>query len=183
MILPIYVYGHPVLRKVAEDFELNDPEAPQLVENMYETMYKADGIGLAGPQVGVSKRIFVVDASSYEDEDPSLKDFKKIFLNPHIIEKTGDPYFVGEGCLSLPDMREEIERPESVVLSYYDENWQHHEETFSGFQARVIQHEYDHLEGTLFVDLLSPLNRRLLKSKLSAISKGKVQPAYRIKLP
>jgi peptide deformylase len=146
-------------------------------------MYYSDGVGLAAPQVGLSIRLFVIDASSGADENPELEGFKKVFINPEIIETKGDEWTMNEGCLSLPEIREDVDRPDEVTIKYLDENFEEHTETYKGFAGRVIQHEYDHLEGILFVDHLSPLRKRLLKSKLIAISKGKVRPHYRIKVP
>jgi peptide deformylase len=146
-------------------------------------MYYSDGVGLAAPQVGLSIRLFIVDASSGADEEPELKDFKKVFINPEIIEITGDEWIMNEGCLSLPEIREDVLRPDKVRIKYFDENFVEHEEEFKGFAGRVVQHEYDHLDGILFIDYLSPLRKRLLKSKLNNIARGKVQPHYRIKVP
>ena len=183
MIYPVTVYGDPVLRKVAEPIGPDYPNLSEVLENLWETMYHADGVGLAAPQVGLSIRIFVIDASAGADEEPELKDFKKTFINPVLLDKTGDPWVMEEGCLSLPEIRENVLRPESVRIRYVDENFKEYDEVYHGFVARVIQHEYDHLEGVLFVDYLSSLRRKLLKSKLIGISKGKVQPHYKIKVP
>ncbi len=183
MILPIYIYGHPVLRKVAQDI---DPEnyqnLPELIENMYETMYNADGVGLAGPQVGLEDRIFVVDLTPLaDDEHPEFKDFKKVFINAHITERSGEMEAVEEGCLSLPGIHEKVPREGEVHIRYIDEDLQPREETYTGFMARVIQHEYDHLDGVMFVDRISPLRKRMIKSKLSSLEKGKVSCDYRVK--
>ncbi len=183
MIYPITVYGDPLLRQQAVDIDKNYEGLPELIENMFETMYFSDGVGLAAPQIGMSIRIFVIDATSYADEEPELENFKKAFINPVILERTGDEWSMNEGCLSLPEIREDIVRPETVRIKYMDEQFNEHDETYSGFAARVIQHEYDHLEGTLFIDLLNPLKRRLLKARLTAITKGKVATKYRQKLP
>lgn len=183
MKYPVTVYGDPLLRKKAKEIDKDDPKLKEIIENMWETMYYSDGVGLAAPQVGLSIRLFVVDASSGADEEPELKDFKKVFINPEIIETAGDEWVMNEGCLSLPEIREDVTRPDEVTLRYFDEDFNEHEETFKGFAGRVIQHEYDHLEGKLFIDYLSPLRKRLLKSKLANIAKGKVQPHYRIKVP
>jgi len=150
---------------------------------MYETMYGARGVGLAAPQVGLSMRLFVIDASVFADEEPDLKDFKKTFINASILEETGEEWGFNEGCLSIPDIREDVYRKPTVKISYYDENWKHHEDTFSGLAARVIQHEYDHIEGKLFTDKLSPLRKRLIEKKLNDISKGMVDVEYRMKFP
>lgn len=182
MKYPVTVYGDPILRKKAQKINKDYPNLLEVIENMWETMYYSDGVGLAAPQVGMSIRIFVIDASSGADEEPELKDFKKVFINPEIIEKTGDDWVMNEGCLSLPEIREDITRPEEVTIHYFDENFEEHEETYKGFAGRIIQHEYDHLDGVLFIDYLSPLRKRLLKSKLLNISKGKIQTHYKIKV-
>ena len=183
MKYPVTVYGDPLLRKKAKTIEKDHPKLDEIIENMWETMYYSDGVGLAAPQVGLSIRMFVIDASSGADEEPELEGFKKVFINPEIIETKGDEWTMNEGCLSLPEIREDVDRPDEVTIKYQDENFVEHTETYKGFAGRVIQHEYDHLEGVLFVDHLSPLRKRLLKSKLIAISKGKVRPHYRIKIP
>ena len=183
MIYPVTVYGDPILRKVAQPIDKDFEGLDELIENMFETMYNSDGVGLAAPQVGKSIRIFVVDASTAADEEPELEGFKKAFINPEIIERTGDEWAMNEGCLSLPEIREDVVRPEHVKIKYLDENLEEKIEEYGGFAARVIQHEYDHLDGVLLIDHLNPLKKRLLKSKLVAISKGKVRPAYRIVLP
>jgi len=183
MKYPVTVYGDPLLRKKAKEITKDYPNLEEVIENMWETMYYSDGVGLAAPQVGLSIRLFVIDASSGADEEPELKDFKKVFINPEILNKEGDEWVMNEGCLSLPEIREDVERPNEVTIRYFDENFVEHTETYKGFAGRVIQHEYDHLEGVLFVDYLSPLRKRLLKGKLSNIAKGKVIPHYRIKIP
>jgi peptide deformylase len=183
MKYPVTVYGDPLLRRVAKDIDQDNPKLNEIIENMWETMYHSDGVGLAAPQVGMSIRLFVIDATSGAEEEPELKDFKKVFINPEIIETAGEEWVMNEGCLSLPEIREDVSRPDEVTIRYYDENFVEHEETYRGFAGRVIQHEYDHLEGKLFVDYLSPLRKRLLKGKLQNIAKGKVQPHYRIKVP
>jgi peptide deformylase len=181
MILPIYVYGQPVLRKVAVDITKEYQGLNEFIANMWETMYKSDGVGLAAPQVGKAIRLFVIDGEPFSEDDPSLMDFKKVFINAHITERTEDEVVFTEGCLSLPNIREEVSRPSKVRIEYYDENWQFHDEYFDGVRARIVQHEYDHLDGILFVDRLSSIRRRLLNSKLTAISKGKADVAYKIK--
>ena len=183
MIYPITVYGDPLLRKKTQPVAENFEGLKELVENMFETMYESDGVGLAAPQIGKPLRIFVVDASPAADEEPGLKDFKKVFINPEIIERTGDSWIMNEGCLSLPDIREDVSRPEQVKIKFLDENRIEHIEEYTGFAARVVQHEYDHLDGILLIDYLSPLRKRLLKSKLTNISKGNVKTTYRIVLP
>ena len=182
-MLPIYVYGSPVLRKVAVDIDKNYEGLDHFISELWETMYKSDGVGLAAPQVGKSIRVFVIDGSPLEEDDSTLKDFKKVFINAHMVEQTGDEWSFVEGCLSIPNIREEVYRPSQIKINYYDENWQYHEDTFDGIKARIIQHEYDHLEGVLFVDKISPLKRRLIGSKLLSITKGKVDVSYKIKLP
>lgn len=183
MIYPVTVYGDPILRKVAQPIQPDYPDLKEFLENMWETMYHADGVGLAAPQVGRSIRIFVIDASAGADEEPELKDFKKTFINPQILETSGEPWALEEGCLSLPEIREDVTRPEVVRIRYFDEQFQEHDETYGGFAARVIQHEYDHLEGKLFIDYLSPLRRKLLRGRLGNITKGKINPNYRIVIP
>jgi peptide deformylase len=181
MIYPVTVYGDPMLRKKAAPVTRDFQDLKEFIQNMFETMYSSDGVGLAAPQVGQSIRIFVIDSTTDEEDEPA--GIKKAFINPEIIEKTGDEWVLNEGCLSLPEIREDILRPESVRIRYFDEDFKLHEEIYSGFSSRVIQHEYDHLEGIMFVDYLNPLKKRILKSKLTAISKGKVIPKYRIKIP
>ncbi|SFF36206.1 peptide deformylase [Sunxiuqinia elliptica] len=183
MIYPITVYGDPLLRKVAQPIDKDFEGLNEFIENMFETMYHSDGVGLAAPQIGKSLRVFVVDASSAADEEPELEGFKKAFINPEILERTGDEWVMNEGCLSLPEIREDVSRPEHVKIKYLDENLEEHIEEYGGFAARVIQHEYDHLDGKLLIDHLNPLRKRLLKGKLTAITKGKVRTSYRIVLP
>ncbi|MCX8676352.1 MULTISPECIES: peptide deformylase [Apibacter] len=189
MILPIYGYGEPVLRKKTVEIGKDYPDLDQLIENMYETMYKAHGIGLAAPQVGLNIRLFVIDASPLaEDEDyVDIKDelalCKKVFINPKITKRDGELWKFNEGCLSIPDIREDIKRLENITIEYFDQNWNKKTENFGDVRARIIQHEYDHIEGILFTDLLSPLKKKLLKGKLANISKGKVETEYRMKFP
>jgi len=179
MIYPIVIYGHPVLRKVAEDIQGDYPDLRQLIDDLFETMYKSEGLGLAAPQIGKSIRLFVIDGTPLSDEEPSLADFKKAFINAHIIEKCGDLKPMSEGCLSIPNLREEVNREDHIRIRYYDENWEQHDEVFDGYKARIIQHEYDHLDGILFTDKVNPLRKRLLKSKLTAISKGRFEASYK----
>jgi len=184
MKLPIVAYGDPVLRKKAADITVEQqPQLKQLVTDMFETMYNAKGVGLAAPQVGLSLRLFVVDATPFDDEEPELKDFKKAFVNPQILDETGEEWAFNEGCLSIPDVREDVYRQPVVRLSYYDENLNPHEDVFKGLAARVIQHEYDHIEGKLFTDKLSPLRKRLIAKKLNNISHGVVSVDYKMKFP
>ncbi len=193
MILPIVAYGDPVLKKEGEEIDQDYPDLKELIENMYETMYAASGVGLAAPQIGKSIRIFVVDGSSFaedEDEDGNpdprskgMEGFKKVFINPIIEEESGEKWGFREGCLSIPTIREEVFRKEKIVISYYDENWELKEEEYDGYSARIIQHEYDHLDGVLFTDHLSPLKKRLLNKKLQNVSKGDVKADYKMKFP
>jgi len=181
MIYPIIMYGDPVLRQKAKEIKPGSDMA-QLIEDMYETMRNASGIGLAAPQIGKSIRLFVVDGTILDDE-PSMADFKKVFINPVILEELGTDWDYEEGCLSIPNIREKISRKEKLKIRYYDETWNLCEEKFDGLKARIIQHEYDHIEGKMFVDYLTPLRKRLLKGKLADISKGKVETEYRITAP
>jgi len=179
MIYPIVVYGHPVLRKVAEEIDKDYPDLGQFITDMFDTMYFSEGLGLAAPQIGKSIRLFVIDGKPVAEDEPELADFKKVFINAHITERSGDLVPMTEGCLSIPNLREEVNRESHVRINYYDENWVYHDEVYDGYKARIIQHEYDHLDGTLFTDKVSPLRRRLLKSKLTSISKGKFEADYR----
>lgn len=181
MIYPIVMYGDPVLRQRAKEIPVGT-DLSQLISDMYETMDAASGIGLAAPQIGKSLRLFVVDGTAVEDE-PDMATFKKAFINPAILEEVGTPWEFEEGCLSIPNIREKISRKEKLKIRYYDEQWNLLEEEFDGMKARIIQHEYDHIEGKMFVDYLTPLKKRLLKGKLSDISRGKVDTEYRIVAP
>jgi peptide deformylase len=183
MIYPIVIYGSPVLRKVAEEIDKDYPELEKFVEDMWETMYVSDGVGLAAPQVGKSIRLFVIDGSPFEEDDPKLKDFKKVFINAKIIDEEEEQITYNEGCLSIPLIREDVNRPKKIRLEYYDENFNKYDEWFEGMAARIIQHEYDHTEGILFTDKVAPIKKRLLKSKLLAITKGKFNVDYKVKLP
>lgn len=182
MIYPIYIYGSPVLRAETEELTNQYPGLPKLIEDMFETMYYADGVGLAAPQIGKNIRLFVVDASPLEDEEPELKDFRKVFINPEIYEVSEEECVRGEGCLSLPGINEDVVRPVSIRIRYQDENFAEHDEEYGGFAARVIQHEYDHLEQTVFTDKVSPLRKTLIRSKLATMSKGKYKAGYKTKL-
>ncbi len=181
MIYPIVVYGDPVLKKKARDIKKGEVDVRQLSEDMFETMHGASGVGLAAPQIGMSIRMFVVDASPMEDEE--LMDFRKVFINPVMLDEEGEPWPYEEGCLSIPHIREEITRKPDIRIRYFDENWEEHEESYDGIRARIIQHEYDHIEGILFTDYLSPFKKRMLKGKLQNISKGKTRVDYRIAVP
>ena len=182
MIYPIYVYGSPVLRKETEAASLSDPELKQLVSDMFDTMYAARGVGLAAPQIGKSVRLFVIDATPYAEDDPSLAAFKKAFINADIYERSAETVVMEEGCLSFPKLYENVSRPESIKIRYTDENGAEHDEEYTGMAARIIQHEYDHVDGIMFVDRLSPLRKTLLKSKLNNFSKGKFSASYKTKL-
>jgi len=185
MIFPIEIYGASILRQKTKEIDfknIDNNELTKLIDSMFETMYASDGVGLAAPQVGHILRIFVIDASEMDKNDPELQNFKKVFINPIIIKKFGENKVFNEGCLSLPGIREDIVRPDNIIIRYYDENFEFHEETYSGIKSRIIQHEYDHLEGILFIDHLSPLKRKLLQGKLNKISKGLVDVNYKVKI-
>lgn len=183
MIYPITVYGDPVLRKVTTGIEKNYEGLQKLADDMFETMHNAEGVGLAAPQIGLTFRIFVVDLSPLGDDEPLLRDFRKAFVNPQIVERSGEKVLMDEGCLSIPGLREDVLRFDTIRMKFFDTNWQEYDEVYTGFTARVLQHEYDHLDGIMFVDYCSPLKKRLLKGKLSDISKGNVTTSYRIKVP
>lgn len=190
MIVPIIAYGDPVLRKVAEDISPEYTNLKELISNMWDTMYNASGVGLAAPQIGLPIRLFVVDTtpfSSDEDltpeEQKQLSGFKQVFINAQIEAETGKEWPFNEGCLSIPDVREDVTRKDTIKINYLDENFEAHAKTYDGLLARVIQHEYDHIEGILFTDKLSALKRRMLKGRLANISKGKISVDYRMKFP
>lgn len=190
MIIPIVAYGDPVLRKKAEDISQDYEQLETLISNMWETMYNAHGVGLAAPQIGLPIRLFVVDTDPFsEDKDLSkkeqeaLKGFKRVFINARIEEESGKEWDFNEGCLSIPDIREDVKRKPEITISYLDENFKPHRDTYTGTLARVIQHEYDHIEGILFTDRLSSLKKRLIKGRLDKISKGKVDVEYRMRFP
>ncbi|MDO5977530.1 peptide deformylase [Flavivirga spongiicola] len=190
MILPIVAYGDPVLKKKGTDITKAYPNLDVLLDNMFETMYNAYGVGLAAPQIGLPIRLFLVDTTPFsEDEDltaeeqKTLKDFKRVFINAKITEEEGDEWAFNEGCLSIPDVREDVFRRQKITVDYVDENFKSHTETFDGLIARVIQHEYDHIEGVLFTDKLSSLKKRLIKGRLTNISKGKINVDYRMRFP
>ena len=190
MILPIVAYGDPILKKRASEISKSTPKLDETILNMYESMYGAHGVGLAAPQVGLSIRLFLVDTSPFADdeeysveEQEKLKDFKRTFINAKIVEETGVEWSFNEGCLSIPNVREEVLRKPVIKVEYLDENFNTHTEIFDGLIARVIQHEYDHIEGILFTDKVSTLKKRLLKGKLSNISKGKTSVDYRMRFP
>ena len=190
MILPIVAYGDPVLRKVAVAIDATYPDLEKLITNMKETMYNASGVGLAAPQIGKAIRLFLIDASPFaEDDDLSeeertvLKSFNRVFINPKILEEDGEEWLFNEGCLSIPEVREDVSRQPKITIEYQDENFTIHTETLEGLAARVFQHEYDHIEGILFTDKLSTLKKRIIKKKLENISKGKISADYRMRFP
>ena len=184
MILPIYAYGQPVLKKVAAPIEPGFSGLEQLIADMWETMYAAEGVGLAAPQIGMSIRLFVIDTEQLDKEDKkgdTQPGFKKVFINAEMIDETGDLWTYEEGCLSIPRIRGDVERPPHIRIRYQDEQFQQHEDTFTGINARVIQHEYDHIEGVLFTEHLKPLKRRLIQRKLDDIRQGKVSMDYKLR--
>ena len=192
MILPILAYGDPILKKESEEIDKTYADLETLIENMFDTMYRAKGVGLAAPQIGKNIRLFIVDGSPFaekeegEDDDPralGIENFKKVFINPIIEEEQGEEWSFQEGCLSIPKIRENVSRKSDIVISYYDENWELKEERYSGYAARIIQHEYDHIEGVLFTDYLSPLKRKLLKKKLNNITNGLIEIDYKMSFP
>ena len=183
MIYPVVVYGHPVLRKISREIPEGQAGLGDFIRNMFETMYDSEGVGLAAPQVGQSVRLFVVDASPFAEDEPALEGFKKVFINPVVLERSGERVPFNEGCLSIPNIREDVIREEKVLIRYQDPEGEWHEEEYDGIASRVIQHEYDHLEGILFTDLLPPLRRKLLASRLRAISKGRFKASYKTILP
>lgn len=183
MTYPIVVYGHAVLKKVAADIEEDHPDLKKLIDDLFDTMYHSEGLGLAAPQIGKSLRIFVIDGAPVAEDEPELAGFKKAFINAQIVEKSGEKVPMNEGCLSIPNIREEVKRESHIRIQYYDENGEYHDEVFEGYKARIIQHEYDHLEGILFVDRINPLRKRLLKGKLTDIGNGKFDVDYKTILP
>ncbi|MBS0011703.1 MAG: peptide deformylase [Bacteroidales bacterium] len=183
MVYPIYVYGHPVLRKVAEDIDRDYEGLDRLIDDMFETMHHSDGIGLAAPQIGKSIRLFIVDGTPIAEDEPDLAGFRQVFINPYIRERSGELVMMNEGCLSIPQIREEVNRESIIRIEYFDRDWNFHNEIIRGFRARIIEHEYDHLDGVLFTDLVSPLRKRLLKSKLAGIGRGNFSVDYKTILP
>ena len=197
MIIPIVAYGDPVLKKIAGDITEEYPNLEVLIEDMFETMYEAAGVGLAAPQIGRDIRLFITDGSPFADEDEDedgnpvepdpravgIENFKQVFINPKIVEESGEEWSFKEGCLSIPKVREDVFRKEKIRITYYDENWNFKDEYYDGYAARIIQHEYDHIEGVLFTDHLSSIKKKLISSKLQNISKGQVKVDYRMKFP
>ncbi|MDC1379609.1 peptide deformylase [Algibacter sp.] len=190
MILPIIAYGDPVLKKKGKEITKDYPNFDTLLENMFETMYNASGVGLAAPQIGLPIRMFLVDTTPFAEDDvltkeeqDTLNGFKRVFINAKIVEEEGDDWAFNEGCLSIPDVREDVFRKPNITIEYLDENFKSHKESFDGLIARVVQHEYDHIEGVLFTDKLSSLKKRLIKGRLTNISKGKIDVDYRMRFP
>ncbi len=182
MILPIYTYGQPVLRKVAEDIDADYPELKQLVENMFDTNERADGVGLAAPQIGLPIRVVIVDLRPLAEDMPEYAEFKRAYINGYIVDEDGETILMDEGCLSLPGIHEKVPRAERVRVQYVDENFVEHDEWVDGFLARVLQHEFDHLEGKVFTDRISPLRRQMNKGKFNALLSGKVRCDYKVKV-
>ena len=187
MKLPIVAYGDPVLRKVAEEIDEDYPDLKKLIDDMFDTMYAAHGVGLAAPQVGLPIRMFVIDATPFAEDDEEnkemLQSFKKVFINPIMVEESGEKWTFGEGCLSIPDINEDVLRHRNIRINYLDENFEEHEMDLTGLAGRVVQHEYDHIEGKLFTDKLSTLKKTMLKSRLDAISKGNIRVGYKMRFP
>lgn len=190
MILPIVAYGDPILKKVCNPIDKDYPELEKLIEDMFETMYESSGVGLAAPQIGKDIRLFLVDASPFaedeslsDEEKAQLVDFKRVFINAEILEEAGEPWEFEEGCLSIPDIREKVSREPEILIRYQDENFETHEETITGLAARVVQHEYDHIEGVLFIDHIGAFRRRVLKGRLQDITNGKIDPRYKMRFP
>lgn len=181
MILPIYLYGQNSLRKPTEDIDNNYPNLNELIDNMFATMYNSNGIGLAAPQVGLSIRLFVIDATPMREDFPDIITSQCVFINPEIIESSTEEITYEEGCLSLPNINEKVSRPKSITIHYFDRNFEEHTTTFGGFFARIVQHEYDHLEGHVFTDHISPIRRQMISNKLKNISNGKVRCSYKTK--
>ena len=181
MILPIYVYGQPVLRKVAEDITPDYPNLKELIENMFETMVHADGVGLAAPQIGLPIRVVTITLDPLSEEYPEFKDFNKAYINPHILEVGGEEVNMEEGCLSLPGIHETVKRGDKIRVKYMDENFVEYEEEVEGYLARVMQHEFDHLDGKMFIDHISPLRKQKIKGKLNTMLKGKARRSYKMK--
>ena len=183
MKMPIIAYGDPVLKKVAEVITQEYDQLTTLIENMFETMYAANGVGLAAPQIGLPIRLFVIDATPFFEDKTKITGLKKVFINASISDEKGEKWIFNEGCLSIPDVREDVSRHPDIFISYYDENWNFHEESFNGLLARVIQHEYDHIEGKLFTDRINPLRKTMLRGKLDAITKGLIKVDYKMRFP
>ena len=181
MILPVYVYGQPVLREVAQDITPDYPNLKELIDNMFETMDNADGIGLAAPQIGLPIRLVVVDLTPLAEDYPEFENFKRVYINAYINEEDGEDVTMDEGCLSLPSINEAVTRPDIIHVTYLDENFKEHNEKVEGYLARVMQHEFDHLDGMMFIDHISPLRKQMVRSKLNKLVRGTLTPHYRIK--
>ncbi len=181
MVLPIYAYGQPVLKKVAKEIDKDYPNLEKLIADMWETMYNAQGVGLAAPQIGKGIRLFLVDSVQTMEEGKEADGIKEVFINAQKVEETGKEWAYEEGCLSIPDIRGDVKRPEVLTIRYFDENFVEHTKTFNGINARVVQHEYDHIDGLLFTEKLKPIRKRLIKRKLENIKKGKIKSEYRMK--
>ena len=183
MILPVIAYGDPVLKKKAEEIKKNHPRLPEIIADMFETMYNAKGVGLAAPQIGLSIRLFVVDAAPFAEDNEELKDFKRVFINAHLVKEEGNKWKFNEGCLSIPGVREDVFRKPEIEIEYVDENFVKQKEKFKGTAARIIQHEYDHIEGVLFTDRISAMRRQLIRGSLKNISIGDVDVDYKMRFP
>jgi len=183
MFLPVVAYGHPTLKKMSVNIDKDYPNLTELIENMWETMYESNGVGLAAPQVNLNIRLFLVDSNPFKEDYPEAKGQKKVIINAKIIEEEGEEWAFQEGCLSVPEIHEEIMRNPRIRIQYYDENWQYHDEWIEGIVARIMQHEYDHIDGKIFIERLSPMRKLLLKRKLSEITEGKIEPNYRMLFP
>ena len=181
--MPVVAYGHPVLKKVAKEIDPSFPNLKEFIADMFETMYQSDGVGLAAPQVNQSIQLFIVDSSPFAEKHPETENFRKVFINARIYKEEGEEWSFNEGCLSFPGVREEIIRKPIIHIRYFDENFQPQDQKFDGINARIIQHEYDHIEGIVFVDRMSSLRRMILKGKLNDISKGKIEVAYKMLFP
>jgi peptide deformylase len=183
MILPIVAYGDPVLKKKATAIDSSYPDLPLLIANMYETMYAAEGVGLAAPQIGKSIRMFITDGKAFSEDEPALADFRQVFINAQMLDENGDAWKFNEGCLSIPGIREDVMRKPLIHIRYMDENFNPFEKTFEGLSARIIQHEYDHIEGILFTEKISALKKKLIKGKLRDVSIGNVDVKYKMRFP
>lgn len=183
MILPIVAYGHPTLKKMSKDIDKDYPGLAELIENMWESMYESKGVGLAAPQINLNIRLFLIDANPFKEAYPEAEDQKKVIINAHIIEEEGEEWSFEEGCLSVPDIHEEIKRSPRIHIQYYDENWEFHDEWVDGIVARIMQHEYDHIDGKIFIERLSPMRKILLKRKLADITEGNIETDYRMIFP
>jgi len=183
MVLPIVAYGHSTLKKMSVDIDKDYPELDQLIEDMFETMYATNGVGLAAPQINKNIRLFIIDADPFKEDYPEAEGVKKVLINAHILEEEGEEWSFEEGCLSVPDIHEAVFRQPKILIEYYDENWEKHTEWFEGVIARIIQHEYDHIDGKIFIERLSNMRKMMLKKKLNNITTGNIKPKYRMIFP